>query len=332
MTSFESVRKRAFAPVDIASIVFFRIAFGSLLVWHVWKYFVQGTVATLWIEPRFLFKYYGFSWVHPWPAQTLYIHWIAVGVFAFLVAIGFCYRVSTVLLWLSYTYFFLLDEARFVNHTYLICLFSFLLIFIPAHRAFSVDAWMRPGIRAQTISSWCLWLLRLQIGVVYFYAGVAKIAPDWLRGEPMRLRLSLQSDFPIIGRFLREEWAVYAASYGALLLDLFVVPLAALAADPRPGLLSGVAFSPDECAVVSARDFPMARHCRHYLVLFTELAAPVDRDVLPTRQFFSARLPGHDPAAQAAFRPRVGRCLRRHSDPSAAASFAYSRGHRVELR
>jgi vitamin K-dependent gamma-carboxylase len=222
---FSTIRRRAFERVDIASIVFFRIAFGSLIVWQVWKYFVQGTVATLWIEPRFLFKYYGFSWVHPWPPQMLYIHWAAVGIFAFFVAIGFCYRISTVLLWLCYTYFFLLDEARFVNHTYLICLFSFLLIFIPTHRAFSVDAWMRPGIRSQTILAWCLWLLRLQIGVVYFYAGLAKVAPDWLLGEPMRLRLSLQTDFPILGRFFREEWAVYAASYGALLLDLFVVPL-----------------------------------------------------------------------------------------------------------
>lgn len=222
---FEWVRQRAFTPIDIASIVFFRIAFGSLVAWHVWRYFVTGTVRTLWIEPRFLFKYYGFFWVQPWPGQWLHIHWIALGIFAFFVAIGFCYRASAVLLWLSYTYFFLLDEARFVNHTYLICLFSFLFIWIPAHRAFSIDAWLRPGIREQTTAAWCLWLLRLQIGVVYFFAGLAKITPDWLQGEPMRLRLSLQPDFPFLGRFFREDWAIYGASYGALLLDLCVVPL-----------------------------------------------------------------------------------------------------------
>jgi hypothetical protein len=221
----EAILRRAFMPVDIASIVFFRIVFGTLVVWHVWKYFAGGAVASLWIEPRFLFKYYGFSWVHPWPSQMLHAHWLAIGILGFFVAIGFCYRASTILLWLSYTYFLLLDEARFVNHTYLICLFSFLLIFVPAHRAFSIDAWFRPKIRAQTIPFWCLWLLRFQIGVVYFFAGVAKIAPDWLRGEPIRFRFRAQSAFPIIGRFLHEDWAVYAASYGSLLLDLFVVPL-----------------------------------------------------------------------------------------------------------
>jgi len=40
--------RRAFAPVDISSIVFFRIVFGGLVVWHVWRYFVTGTVAALW--------------------------------------------------------------------------------------------------------------------------------------------------------------------------------------------------------------------------------------------------------------------------------------------
>lgn len=224
-TWFGRFRDRMFASVDIASVVFFRIAVGLLLVWHVWSYFAHGAITTLWLEPRFLFKYSGFSWVQPWPGNGLYIHWVALGVAAFFVAIGFCYRASAILFFLSYTYFFLLDESRFVNHTYLICLFSFLLICVPAHRFFSVDAWLRPNLRSQTVPAWCLWILRLQMGVVYFYAGVAKIAPDWLQGEPMRFRLARQIDFPIVGRFFREEWAVYAASYGSMLLDLCIVPL-----------------------------------------------------------------------------------------------------------
>jgi len=33
------------------------------------------------------------------------------------------------------------------------------------------------------------------------------------------------TDFSLFGRFFREEWAVYAVSYGGLLLDLLIVPL-----------------------------------------------------------------------------------------------------------
>ncbi|HEX4638159.1 MAG TPA: HTTM domain-containing protein [Chthoniobacterales bacterium] len=219
------VRESAFAPVDIASLVFFRIAFGALLIWHVWSYCALNRVGRFWLEPRFLFKFCGFSWVHPWSAHWLYIHWVAIGVLALFVAIGFFYRASAALLFLSYTYFFLLDEAQYVNHTYLICLFSFLFIFVPAHRAFSVDAWLYPRLRSNTTPAWSLWLLRAQMGVVYFYGGIAKLTPDWLRGEPMRTRLSHRTDFPIFGRFLHEEWGVYLVSYGAILLDLFLVPL-----------------------------------------------------------------------------------------------------------
>ena len=219
------LRNAAFVPVDIASVVFFRIAFGLLMVWEVCRFFAYRWIAPSWLEPQFLFKYYGFSWVHPWPGQWLYVHWAALGVFALFIAAGFFYRISAALFFFSYTYFFLLDEAWYVNHAYLICLFSFLLIFVPANRALSLDAWLRPRLRSDTTPALALWLLRAQIAVVYLYGGVAKIFPDWLRGEPMRTRMAHNTDFPLLGRFFREEWAVYAISYGGLLLDLLIVPL-----------------------------------------------------------------------------------------------------------
>ena len=221
---FARARSSAFAPVDIASIVFFRIAFGLLMAWHVWTFFTEHRLVGYFLEPRLLFKYYGFAWVQPWPGNGLYIHKIAMTVSALFIAAGLFYRASAALFLLSYLYFFLLDEARYQNHEYLICLFTFLLIFIPAHRALSLDARARQRLRTQTAPAWALWLLRGQMGVVYFYGGIAKLNPDWLRGEPMRWVMAHHLDFPILGRFFRQEWAVYTMSYGALLLDLFIVP------------------------------------------------------------------------------------------------------------
>jgi vitamin K-dependent gamma-carboxylase len=224
MPVLENLRSRAFAPLDIASLVFFRIAFGLLMIWHASWYFSNHQIARFWLEPRFLFKYYGFSWVHPWPGNGLYVHWTVVGVLALFIAAGFFYRASAALFCLGYTYTFLLDEALWVNHRYLICLFSFLLIFVPANRSLSIDVWLNPKIRSEWTPAWTLWLLRAQMGVVYFYAGVAKIMPDWLHGAPMRVWLARSTQFPIIGRFFREEWAVYSLSYAALLFDLFIIP------------------------------------------------------------------------------------------------------------
>lgn len=194
------------------------------MLWMVQLVWSHHRIQQWWIKPPFLFKYYGFSWVQPWPGNGLYLHWILLGILALFVATGFLYRLSVTLIFLSHTYFFLLDQGRYVNHLYLICLFSFLLIFIPAHRAFSVDAWLRPRLRSQTAPAWSLWLLRAQMGAVYFFAGIAKIAPDWLHGEPMRTWLRQQIRFPLLNWVVQQEWVVYAASYGSLLIDLLIVP------------------------------------------------------------------------------------------------------------
>ena len=118
---------------------------------------MHGWVAAEWIEPPFHFKYYGFSWVKPWPGNGMYIHCAALGVLGLLIAAGFLYRVSAALFFLGFSYTFLLDEGAYLNHIYLICLFSFLSIFVPANRAFSIDAWLNPKIRSET----CSWFGRL---------------------------------------------------------------------------------------------------------------------------------------------------------------------------
>jgi vitamin K-dependent gamma-carboxylase len=223
-TFFAKLQNAAFRRVDIASLVFFRIAFGLLMIRQTCFYLLHNRIAHLWIEPRFLFKYYGFSWVNPPPGNGLYILWAVLALLAVFIAAGFLYRSSALLFCLGFTYTFLLDEALWVNHRYLICLFSFLLIFVPAHRALSIDAWLNPKLRSQTTPAWAIWLLRAQMGVVYFFAGIAKIMPDWVRGEPMRVWLARTAEFPIFGRYFREQWAVYSLSYAAMLFDLLIVP------------------------------------------------------------------------------------------------------------
>jgi vitamin K-dependent gamma-carboxylase-like protein len=225
MSFLRRIQERAFGPVDIASLVFFRISFGLLMFCEVLRYFAYGWIARYWIAPHFLFTYYGFSWVHPWPGIGMYFHFGILGLLAIFIAIGFAYRISTFLFALGITYCFLLEQAVYLNHLYLVCLLSFLLIFVPANRRLALDAWLHPQWRRDQVAAWTLWLFRGQMAVVYFYSGMAKLSPDWLRGEPMRTWLADRSDLPIIGRFLQEEWVVYLFSYGGLLLDLLIAPL-----------------------------------------------------------------------------------------------------------
>jgi len=218
------LRDRMFEPVDVASIAVFRILFGAIMLWEVWRFFEHDWIRLYYIDREFYFKYYGFEWVHPWPGDGMYYHFIAVGILALCIMTGFFYRITSWLFFLAFTYWYLLDQTRYLNHLYLVVLFAFLLALMPAHRARSFDAMRRRRIRSDTIPAWCLWLFRIQVGIVYFYAGIAKLNADWLRLEPIRTWISKRSDYPIIGPLLESESAAWFFGYGGLAFDLVVAP------------------------------------------------------------------------------------------------------------
>ncbi len=279
MTGQSGIWRYFFQPVDIASLVYFRIAFGSLMLWEV-CYYYNRWVQRLWINPEFHFTYYGFDWIRPWPGGGMYIHFLILGGLAVFIIFGLWYRVSISLFCLGFTYVFLLDQAQYRNHFYLICLISFLMIFIPAHRAFSVDAWHRPAIRSNTAQAWTLGLLIAQVSVVYFYSGLAKINGDWLRGEPIRMFFS-QFDAPLIGG-LSNEWLVYFLIYGGLVFDLLVVPLL-LWKKTRPFAFAfAVAFHLTNLWMLKFRFFPW------FMIALTALYLSPDWPLRLTGRWWSA--------------------------------------------
>lgn len=219
------IAERLFAPVSVLPLVYLRVMFGIIMLWEVWRYFDHGWIERYYIRPRFFFTYYGFDWIHPWHGDGMYIHFIVMGVLAGCIALGLLYRVVMPLFFLAFTYVFLLDQANYLNHFYLISLISLLMCFIPANARWSVDAALRPRIRQVNVPSWPLLMLRLQLGLVYVFGAIAKLNPDWLRGEPMRTWLAERTDFPVIGAYFTEEWMVAAFVYGGILIDLCAIPL-----------------------------------------------------------------------------------------------------------
>ncbi len=215
----------AMRPVDGASLAVFRLAFGLLMFFEAVVYLKRGWVRALFIEPKFHFTYLGFDWVKPWPGNGMIIEFVVLAVAALLVAAGLFYRIAALLLFLTLSHIFLVDAAEYLNHLYLICLIAFLMIFVPAHRTWSLDALRRPAIASGTLAACWLWLMRIQIGIPYVYGGIAKLNGDWLRGEPLGMWLAKRADFPWIGPWLKEKWVAYFFSYSGLALDLAFVPL-----------------------------------------------------------------------------------------------------------
>ncbi len=196
------------------------------MLWEVYRYFSYGWISRYFVEPAVTFTYYGFSWVKPWPGRGMYIHFVVLGLAAAFVMVGFLYRIAAPVFFLAFTYSFLLDQTRYLNHLYLVCLVGFLMCFLPAERAFSVDALLRPKIHTDVVPAWTLWLLRAQVGIPYFFGGIAKLNRDWvLGGEPMRTWLRPLTKMPALGHIFASERVVYSFVIGGLLLDLLVVPL-----------------------------------------------------------------------------------------------------------
>ena len=98
-------------PIEGASIAFFRISFGLVLCWEVWRYFHYDWIARYYVTPVFHFSYLPIDWLTPWTGQGMYWHFGLMGLLAFFIAVGFCYRASAILFWLAFTYVFLLQNV-----------------------------------------------------------------------------------------------------------------------------------------------------------------------------------------------------------------------------
>jgi vitamin K-dependent gamma-carboxylase len=213
--------------VDAASVAVFRMALGAIIAWESYRFIANDWIARYWIEPRFHFHYYGFEWVQPWTPQWMYIHMYVIGIAAVAVALGLWYRPSAIILWATFTYQFLLEQARYLNHFYAASLLTFLMIFVPANRVWSLDAAIarrRTSAATGEVPAWTLLILRFQVGVIYFFGGIAKINSDWLAGASVTEWMSRRTALPVVSWIVRHRLEVFVFAYGGLLFDLLVVP------------------------------------------------------------------------------------------------------------
>jgi hypothetical protein len=221
---WQQLLKLSNQPIDIASLVFFRVAFGVLMVGWCWIYLTSGRVTDLYVKPEFHFTYAYFAWVKPLPGNGMYLLFLVLLALAVLITVGYLYRIAATAFAVIFVYIFLLERTNYQNHYYLLSLISVWLPILPLNRYLSLDVAYGRTFELTTVPAWTLWLTQFHIGVPYFFGGVAKLTPDWLLGQPMGLYLAAKSSTPILGPLFSAPSAGLLFSWGGMLFDLLVVP------------------------------------------------------------------------------------------------------------
>lgn len=205
-------------------LIIFRVLFGLLMFVSTLRFVVYGWVESLMLAPRFHFHYWGFQWIDPLPqAWMMYAVYALMGVCALGIAAGAWYRLSVMGFLLTFTYTELIDKAYYLNHYYFIILIGMLMVLLPLANEGSIDAYRHRTQNNLSIPPWAITVLRLQVGLVWFFAGVAKLNPDWLlHAQPLQMWLAARHAYPLIGGLLDIPATAYLMSWAGAAYDLTI--------------------------------------------------------------------------------------------------------------
>lgn len=216
MNKLKTYLNKSCHPIGLAA---FRFLFGAVMLFSALRFWVNGWIQSLYLTPSFQFKYFGFEFIEVAPPTLLYTLYFLMCIAALGICLGWYYRLSIVSYFVLFTYFELLDKTYYLNHYYFVSLVSLLLIFLPANKYLSLDVFFG-RTKATLIKNYHVWVIKGQIAVLYFFAGVAKIQPDWLfLAQPMHIWLQRYSYLPLVGGLFSLKGTALFCSWFGMLYD-----------------------------------------------------------------------------------------------------------------
>jgi hypothetical protein len=220
-TTLVKFKELCFQQVSSAPLVVFRILFSSLLFYSTVRTIFKGWVKELYVIPT-----YHFTFIEGLPLPSENVIYSIFGLLALssiFMIFGLFYRVSTALFFVLFTYVELIDKTYYLNHYYLVSTLVFWMVLVPAHRSYSIDSFIFPKIKKPVCDNWCVLIFKVQLSMVYFFAGLAKVNADWLvEAQPLATWLPGRYSVPIIGKWLYLKEVAFLFSWSGCLYDLFI--------------------------------------------------------------------------------------------------------------
>ncbi len=210
-------------PVSILPLAIFRILYGLMMFVGLVRMYAEGWVEKLYIVPTHFFKFYGFEWVKVPNEMGVYLLFLIAAISALGISAGLFYRFFAILFFCTFSYIELMDATNYLNHYYLVAWLALILIFLPAHRFWSLDIKWRKIESASLVSNGYIWTIKVLLVVVYFYAGLAKVNSDWLlNAMPLKIWLPERTSIPVLGYFFQFPIVAYIFSWFGCLYDLSI--------------------------------------------------------------------------------------------------------------
>ncbi|GAL71997.1 vitamin K-dependent gamma-carboxylase [Jejuia pallidilutea] len=170
------------------------------------------------VEPKFTFTFIGFEWLQVFQGTGMYLYYGIMAVFGLLIMVGYKYRLSMISFTLLWAGSYLMQKSSYNNHYYLLMLISAIMVFMPAHHDVSVDSKLNTSIKTNAMPNWCRVVFVLQLFIVYTYASLAKLYPDWLDGTVMEILMRSKQHYYLIGDILQQEWIQDILTWGGIFL------------------------------------------------------------------------------------------------------------------
>jgi len=219
------LNKWLFTQIDNSALVVFRIIFGLLIALEAIAAIFTGWVREIFIEPQETFNFIGFDFLQPLPGNGMLYYYALMGLFGILVMIGYKYRISIIAYTIMWTGVYLMQKTSYNNHYYLLMLLCIIMSFLPANRFAALDSRNNPSLRSISMPRWVWLVIVLQMWIVYTYAAVAKLYPDWLNGSFPSVLMKTKQHYWLVGEFLQQQWVHYSIASFGLLFDLLIIPL-----------------------------------------------------------------------------------------------------------
>lgn len=154
-TFFSKVSVYLFELEDGSYLFPFRLLWGIIMIGEIWNLIqsdYQILITRYFLNPYYFnFKYYPFYWVELMRFDYMKIFVWLMLIAAIFISFGFLYRTATVFFFFGISYLFLLDSINYLNHMYLVCVMSAILIFIPCNQFYSVDCYLNPLMKRDTV-------------------------------------------------------------------------------------------------------------------------------------------------------------------------------------